>query len=303
VQQGRARRHAGVSVVVAVVGAAAHVFRTENGAVTVTRRVPAAWLEEVVAAAGNGPGRATVFAERDERQPITRALAAAGWMLSEESGELLSAAEAAALHAAHARLELIPPTLAAERRERLRTRGLRLAAAALVLFAATAGVELWDAQRELESVVGRRAEIRANVAPLLISRDSLQRLSERIHQVRAAEAGSPRWTQALFELSMLLPLETHVTTLQMHGDTLEVEATGGRAGEALHALRSAGSLTDVQLLGTIERDLENGATSLERFRFAARLPRTHPAAGQRVAVRSGRSAGSGVAADVGRRTP
>lgn len=255
-------------LVVAVDGDTAHVLRSESGAVTVLRRVPTEETAELVSAAGTGPGRALVLAEPATRGELSRLLASAQWTLDETTA---TAAEHAALHAWDAGFELVPDSLAAERRQRDRTNAKRMAAAAVLLVVAAAGVELWGERRELDTLRARRAEIRADVAPLLSARDSLDRLEQRISEIGALADAAPRWTHALFELAMLLPADAHITSLNASGDTLEVEAAGARAGAALQALRSAGSLRDVRLLGTVQRELEDGSTSVERFRLTARI--------------------------------
>jgi Tfp pilus assembly protein PilN len=144
-----------------------------------------------------------------------------------------------------------------------------LAAAIVLVFAAL--TELWGLRRELEQVRARRAAIRADVAPLLAVRDSIHRLSEQSVAVRQIEARSPQWTRALFDLALLLPEDTHLTSLRATADTLIIEAAGDRAGEAMQALRRAGSLNDVRMLGAVQRELEDGETSVERFRLRAVL--------------------------------
>jgi hypothetical protein len=60
------------------------------------------------------------------------------------------------------------------------------------------------------------------------------------------------------------------------GDTVELEAAGSRAGEAIQALRAASLFRDVRLQGVVERELENGETVVERFRVSARLAGVPP---------------------------
>src|SRR5690606_14695757 len=81
------------------------------------------------------------------------------------------------------------------------------------------------------------------------------------------------WTAFLVELSVLLPPETHLQSLRAVGDTVVIEGAGGRAGEALEALRATPLLRDVQLEGPIMRELEGGTTARERFTVSAvRVP-------------------------------
>ncbi|MCI0432682.1 MAG: hypothetical protein L0271_03385, partial [Gemmatimonadetes bacterium] len=58
---------------------------------------------------------------------------------------------------------------------------------------------------------------------------------------------------------------------------LVIEASAARAGEAMQALRRAGSLSDLRLEGVVDRDLADGSTAVERFRLSALLRRALPA--------------------------
>ena len=260
---------AAAEVVIAVHGDAAHVIRRDGGIVAAVRRVPPVWRDALVAAAGAGPGTAIVLADAALREPLARALRSAGWSVADAA--LPDAAGAAAAYAHAAGLTLVSPLQAAARRDRQRTIGLRIAAAAVLLLAGAAAVELWGTERELEAVRARRAELRDAVTPLLATRDSLARLEERVATIRALDTDAPRWTRAVFDLALLLPPDARLTRLTTSGDTLYVEAAGARAGAALQALRSASSLYDVRLDGTVLRDLEGGETVVERFRVRARL--------------------------------
>jgi hypothetical protein len=183
--------------------------------------------------------------------------------------------------------------LAVQRRERSRGMAVRIAAAAAILAAAAAGVQFWGLSRELNTLTERRAAIRNAVAPLLTARDSVGELNQRILRIRNLDDGTARLTRALFDLSMLLPMDTHLTSLQANGDTLIIEASGARAGAAIQALRSSGSLAEVHLLGTVDRELEDGSTSIERFRLMARL----------VAPVTETSAAGGLPTTLARRSP
>jgi hypothetical protein len=250
---------------------AVHVIRIENGNVTVVRRVAITSLGALVEAAGPGPGAATVFASRSERDPFVKTLSAAGWMVAGSSIEPMSASDAAAEGAVTSAIELVPPTLAAQRRDGKRRTALRIAAASVLLVIAAGIVELWGANRELDAVRTQRATIHEQVAPLLADRDSVQHLLERSLAIESLELESPRWTRAFFDLALLLPRDTHITLFRATGDTMLAEATGARASAALQALGRAGSLRNVRLVGAVERVLEDGETATERFRFTAEL--------------------------------
>jgi Tfp pilus assembly protein PilN len=93
----------------------------------------------------------------------------------------------------------------------------------------------------------------------------------RSQAIAQIERSAPRWTRALFDLALLLPSDSYLTSVRTRGDTLVIEGSGASAGEAMQAMRRAGSLDHFRLEGIVERDLEDGSTSVERFRLSARL--------------------------------
>jgi hypothetical protein len=142
-------------------------------------------------------------------------------------------------------------------------------------------VHLWGTINEVRRVEQERAELRESVMPAVEARDSLDRMTERLANLDALGRESSRWTFSLVELAVLLPPETYLISLRAAGDTAVVEAAGGRAGDALAALSNAPSLRDVRLEGPIQRDLEEGSTSRERFTLSALLAPPTPASGGR----------------------
>jgi Tfp pilus assembly protein PilN len=209
-----------------------------------------------------------LLADESLYNALVRQFAGAGWSIAPRTD---NAPDSAARHAAGAQLRLATSAMVALRRARERTTAVRLAVAAVVLVIAAAVVEMWGANRELDAVRGRRAEIRSQVSPLLAMRDSIDRLDTQAADVESAGRASPRWTAALFDLALLLPPETWLTRLYATGDTLIVDAQGERAGAALQALRGSGALSDARLVGVVDRELADGATSSERFRIRARV--------------------------------
>jgi hypothetical protein len=263
----------GVRAVVAVDGGTAHVVRLVGEAPQSLRRVPAADVTGVLEAAGeDDPGRVLVLAEAGAASALTSGFQAAGWGIAPSpSGKSTSPAAAAARHAAVALPELVPAPLAFARREKSRRLTVQMLAASVVMLAAAAVVHLWGTARQVRAVRQERAEISAAVAPALDARDSLDMLQGRIESLRSLGGEASQWTFSLVELAMLLPPETHLVSLMAKGDTAVVEAAGGRAGDALTALRNAPTLKDVRLEGAIERDIQNGETTGERFTLSALL--------------------------------
>jgi hypothetical protein len=263
-------------LIVALHDGTGHVARLENGRPAALRRVPAAAAAELRDAAGPGPGIATLIADDAARPALEAVLRADGWTVA--AAPAAGAAELAARHASASLLELLPLTVLAQRQAGKRRLAARLAMAAVLFVVASAGVELWGARRELSAVQQRRAEIRGDVGPLLVVRDSLEQLRVRMDAIDALTTGAPRWTRAFFDIALVLPAETHLTRLIASGDTLEIEAQGARAGAALQALRDVPSLRDVRLVGGVDRQLTDGATALERFRITGRIVPATPAA-------------------------
>jgi Tfp pilus assembly protein PilN len=156
-----------------------------------------------------------------------------------------------------------------ERRDRVRRIGVGLGIAGGVLFLAAALVQLLGARMELRSIRQHREDIQASVAPLLAGADSLLRMEDQVQAIEDVEADSEGWAFVLVELAVLLPEDTHLERIQAAGDTLVLEAVGGRAGEVLEALQRSATLTDPRLEGSIQRDVEDGEATGERFRLSA----------------------------------
>ena len=259
---------------VALDDATAHVLRIEAGDPVALRRVPAT-ADEIADAAGE-PGPLLVLGAAAERETLTRQLAARGWIMVADPAAAANVAEAAAAYAHDAGLELVPLNVLVERQHSARSLALRIAGVAAVLFVAAAGLELWGARRELAAVRASRAEVAPTVAPLILARDSVDRLNARAVAIDQIAASSPSYTRALLDLALLLPRDAHLTRLHATGDTVLIQAIGARAGEAIESLRSSPSLRDVRLRGIIERELEAGATATERFTLVARLAEDEP---------------------------
>jgi Tfp pilus assembly protein PilN len=262
-------KNAGRRALVATLGEAAHVLVCDGAMPVVIRRVPLAMTREVVEAAGALPGTVTVLGESAATEKLLRAFSNARWTRGENAA--MSAEESAAVHADRSRLEFLAPSQLSERTRKAKLTAVRIGLAAAMLLVLAGLAELWGARRELDAVRARRAAIRADVAPLLLMRDSLNQLNESVAKIQELESRSPQWTRALFDLALLLPEDTHLTSLRATADTLIIEASGDRAGEAMQALRRAGSLDDVRMLGAVQRELDDGEISVERFRLRAVL--------------------------------
>ena len=261
-----------VRAVVAVVGEKAHVVRLVGDDPVAVRQLPLTDLSALPSAVGHQVGRVLVLGSPQAYEALRGELSGAGWVVSRDPAGWPGAEEGAAARSTEGSLELVPPALAEQRKERARRNAAVLVSAAIVLILGAAGAHLWGAYRELGAVQEQREAIRGEVEPLLLARDSLALLRQRVEAVQEISTSSPVWTRSLVELAALLPSDTYVTGFFASGDTLELEAAGARAGEAIQILREAGLFEDVRLQGIVERELEDGETVVERFSLRARLP-------------------------------
>ena len=253
----------GTGAYVAVAADVAHVIQLSGRRARFIRRVRAAAPGDIADAVADA-GRVALFAP-SHAASLEPYLAA---RITPASGD---AHETAARYAEGDGIRFISPAAAEERSAHERRTALRLVMAAALLLLMAVVVDAWGARRELDVLRAHRAGIRAQVGPLLASRDSIDRITQHMHEIDARARSTPRWTPALFDIALMLPQQSHLTGLFANGDTLVIEAQGAGAGAALQALRSAGSLQDARLVGTVERELDGGATSVERFRLSARL--------------------------------
>jgi Tfp pilus assembly protein PilN len=240
-----------------------------DAAPTQLRRVPIDALTEVQEVAGSGPGRAFVWTASDSKAALEEALTGAGWKV--QPTPTPDALLVAAQFAGNAQIELIPESRAQQRIARQRALALRLAFAACALLIGSAGLQLWGEQRELDAIRAQRAAIRKEVAPLLSLRDSANQVNDRVQRIEDVRGNASHLTAAIIDLANLLPSNTYVTALHANGDSLTVEAAGAQAGAALQALRTSEVLRDIRLRGSVDRRMEEGAVTNERFTFTARV--------------------------------
>lgn len=263
---GGKRSHGSLTqLLVASLGDAVHAIRVEENGSAQLRRFPASDLEAIREVSGAPTGGVLILGTRDERAGISELLRVDGWSELRPGDGVADAREVAARGAADALPEIVPAFIARKRLTRERGFTSRAFAAAAVLLIIAAGIYYWGAARAYASVRSERAQLRAVVAPALAARDSLDLLTSRLEDLAALEGQTSGWTAFMVELAVLLPPETHLVSLRAVGDTVVIEGAGGRAGEALEALRTTPLLRDVQLEGPIQRDLEGGTTARERF--------------------------------------
>lgn len=262
--EGSARTRA----LVAVEMETAHVLRVDNDAVVEMRRMPAASPRAVATALGHVSGTVAIFGESRERGALSTELSSAGWSVLPASTD---SASAAARNAAGATPMFYTEIHHATRAIQQRGLANRLAAAAAIMLIASATIAHWGANRELSALRERRASIRGRVTPLLALRDSVDQLESRTRETDVLFASLPRWSRTVYEMTILLPADAHLTRLNATGDTMVIEGEAARAGDVLEAISRAPSLRNAQLTGPVQRDLADGSTTTERFVIQATL--------------------------------
>ena len=245
-----------------------HVLRID-AAPTQLRRVPIDALSEVQEVAGSGPGRAFVWTANELKPGLEETLTASGWKV--QATPTADALLIAAQFAGNARLELIPESREQMRVARQRVLALRLAFVAFALLIGSAALQLWGERRELNAIRAQRTSIRKEVAPLLSLRDSANQVNDRVKRIDDLRGSASHLTAAIIDLANLLPSNTYITSLQANGDSLTVEAAGAQAGATLQALKTSEVLSDIRLRGSVDRRMEEGAVTTERFTFTARV--------------------------------
>jgi len=261
-----------VEAVVAVVGRTAHILKLSGDDPAAVRQVPADDLDGVATVLGPASGQVLVLASPGGFDVIQSSLAREGWSVSRDPDGWRGVEVGAAARVGSRGLEVVPPSVKEDRRRETQRNALLLLAGAVVLLISAAGAHLWGAHRELEAIQERRAEIRSEVGPLLLARDSLNALNSRVQALRELENSAPLWTRSLVEVTALLPRDTYLTAFYASGDTVELEAAGTRAGAAIEGLRASGLFEDLRLQGIVEREMNDGETVEERFTVRGRLP-------------------------------
>jgi hypothetical protein len=259
---------------VAVVESTAHVVRLDGRNPTAVRKIPSSDGSAIAGALleGEGKGKVRVLASPQAFEVLQGQLASHGLTAVRDANGWTGPRDAAASRADATELELLPATISVHRKERDQRRAVSLLGAAAVLILASLATHFVAVQRELATVRDRRADIRTEVAPLLTARDSLDLLTLQVESMEEISRKTPVWTRALVELAALLPQEIYLTGFYASGDTVELEAAGAGAGEAIQLLRGAGLFEELRLEGVVERELEDGETAVERFRLRARVP-------------------------------
>ncbi|MGH7690442.1 MAG: PilN domain-containing protein, partial [Gemmatimonadaceae bacterium] len=146
-----------------------------------------------------------------------------------------------------------------------------VAAVALLLIVAAAGIVMWGARRDLRAVRAERAAIRSQVAATLVGRTSVEDAYGRVAALATAERNAPQWAPVLAALSARVPDDAYLTAVHVHGDSLVVDGLATSASRVFDAIEQSPELEDVRAPAPVRREAQENSPPMERFTIAAQL--------------------------------
>ena len=182
---------------------------------------------------------------------------------------------AAVVAAAAARLAkhfaIVPESV----RQRRLTRGRRMAAL-LTGFACVgflgAGVAFrWRIERQLSAVAARRSALQVRASRALMSRDSLQRVLERVAAVADLERSVARWSAVLSRIALTLPEDAELSSIRADGDSVALDGQSSDASRVVSVVRRTPGVRTTRVTAPIVRESSAGGTSMERWHLALRV--------------------------------
>ncbi|MEX2282338.1 MAG: hypothetical protein WEE89_07630 [Gemmatimonadota bacterium] len=229
------------------------VIQTDDGGVRDIRRLPVGRTDLVSAVA---PGETTALDGRAAESGIADR----------------DAFVAAATSARPSRLHFETEMARARTRSRLR-RQIGLGWAAVLLLLATAALlEHGNLSRELGAVARQRASIRAVADSALAVRSKAQTATGHIHTAESLHRAT-NWSPLLVMLARGLPAGASLAGINAERDTLKFELLVDNAVEAIEALKDSPDFADLQVVGSIHRQVSADDTHLEQFIVAVPVQR------------------------------
>lgn len=151
-----------------------------------------------------------------------------------------------------------------------------VAAAAVVLFAASAGIELWGVRRQLAQVRAEREALRSQLAATMVGRTTVDATYRHLVALNQIESTSPRWSSVIATLSQSVPEEAYLTAIRARQDSLVVDGLAGHAARVFDALERTRGFIDVKSAAPVRRELQEDGPALEHFTIAARVEAVRP---------------------------
>jgi hypothetical protein len=225
-----------------------------------------------------GPSaRVGIIGVQAQRRELAAALADRGITATPLTGEWAGAAEKPELLAAHFAGREIGPVLRGEEAVVVeRARAVRaawlVAAAAVLMLAVSAGVELWGVHRQLRIVRTERERIRPQIATTLLGRTTVDATSRNLAALNAVDRDSPHWSSIITTLSQAITEDAYLTAIRARSDSLVVDGLAEHAARVFDALQRSNVVVDVKAAAPVRRELQDDGTALDHFTISARVP-------------------------------
>jgi len=151
-----------------------------------------------------------------------------------------------------------------------------VATAAIVLFIAAAGIELWGVRHQLAEVRAEREALRPQLAATMVGRTTVDATYKHLVTLNQIESASPRWSSVIATLSQSVPEEAHLTAIRARQDSLIVDVLAGHAARVFDALERTRGFVYVKSAAPVRRELQVDGPALEHFTIAARVEPVRP---------------------------
>ncbi len=168
-------------------------------------------------------------------------------------------------------IELLPDRVRSERVRKGRRLTAGLSAAAVLLIAIAATVELLGERRELTAIQRERTSVAEQVGATVAEREGLLELNERLAALAVAEESAPRWSRVIANVAENLPDDAHLLAFRANADSLVMEGLAERAAGVFEAMQAAPDILGVRARAPIRRELLTNNRAIERFALGAQL--------------------------------
>ncbi|HEV8445254.1 MAG TPA: PilN domain-containing protein [Gemmatimonadaceae bacterium] len=234
----------------------------------------------IVDSIGGPSARAGVLGATGPARELSAALASFG-LSAARAGDTGSASDRPDVLAARFAGSSVGPALRGEDSVALERAGARkaaciVAAAALVLFAAAAGIQLWGVRHQLAEVRAEREALRPQLAATMVGRTTVDATYKHLLALNQIESTAPRWSSVISTLSQSVPEEAYLTAIRARQDSVIVDGLAGHAARVFDAIERTRGFMDVKSAAPVRRELQEDGPALEHFTIAARVESVKP---------------------------
>jgi len=104
-----------------------------------------------------------------------------------------------------------------------------------------------------------------------MSRDSLQRVLERVAAVADLERSVARWSAVLSRIALTLPEDAELSSIRADGDSVALDGQSSDASRVVSVVRRTPGVRTTRVTAPIVRESSAGGTSMERWHLALRV--------------------------------